>query len=291
MKNKRDLILFAAAVILMLITAASVQPQLSLDEQNAIVEAVVQTMNPESMKATVVAEVEEYFIAKFNAAGYVGLAGALQVPLEAETAKPEEKQLATPVPEESAEELVTEEPVSEEPGTEEEITPEEKSTETAAAGDEKAEAERPIDDIKDFPDGAVLQEDGTYRGLHAKQLNSYAYTVGENEDGQARQFHTEYTPNVRFNVDVVFENDGSVIWPARIEMRHVGNVGEYTGHTESVIVDRTYDPIKPGDKCGFTISAHGSENLGWTTFYFQLFDAVSGSPIEGGYGSFTYHAI
>ena len=72
-------------------------------------------------------------------------------------------------------------------------------------------------------------------------------------------------------------------------MRHVGNVGEYTG-TESVSIDRTYDPILPGERAGFTISAYGSENLGWTTFYFQLYDADSGTVIEGGQGSFSYNA-
>ena len=44
-------------------------------------------------------------------------------------------------------------------------------------------------------------------------------------------------------------------------------------------------------RCSFTVSSYGSENLGWTTFYFQLYDADSGSIIEGGQGSFTYHAI
>lgn len=271
MRRSTKLLLLGAAALLLII-AAGAHPQLSLDEQEAIIEAVVQTMNPEALKATVVAEVEADLIAKLTAGGYVGVAGAIAQPLSA---------AETEVPAAAAA-LVTESA-----GT----------AETAPAGaagptpTPLPASERPIDDIKDYADGAVLQPDGTYRGLHAKQVNAYAYTLGEDQDGIVREFHSEYTPNVRFNVDVVFENDGSVIWPPRIEMRHVGNVGEYTGHAESMIIDRTYDPIKPGDRCAITVSAYGSENLGWTTFYFQLYDADSGSVIEGGYASFTYHAI
>lgn len=271
MRRSTKLLLLGAAALLLII-AAGAHPQLSLDEQEAIIEAVVQTMNPEALKATVVAEVEADLIAKLTAGGYVGVAGAIAQPLPA---------AATEVPAAA----VT--PVTESAGT----------AETAPAGaagptpTPLPASERQIDDIKDYANGAVLQPDGTYRGLHAKQVNAYAYTLGEDQDGIVREFHSEYTPNVRFNVDVVFENDGSVIWPPRIEMRHVGNVGEYTGHAESMIIDRTYDPIKPGDRCAITVSAYGSENLGWTTFYFQLYDADSGSVIEGGYASFTYHAI
>ena len=53
MKKSERLIILAAAVILLLIMAAGAHPQLSLDEQDAIVEAVVQTMNPENMKAEI----------------------------------------------------------------------------------------------------------------------------------------------------------------------------------------------------------------------------------------------
>lgn len=265
MGKTQKIFLFGLLAVILISTAA-VQPQLSLDEQNAIVEAVVQTMNPENMKATIVAEVEADLMQKFTAAGYVGLAAAINVPLpEQEPASPEAgstQPTNTPVPE----------------------TP-------AAEGNPTAGPRMIETDIGDYWNGAVQQEDGTWRGLHAKQVNAYAYTLGETEDGVIREFHTEYTPNVRFNVDVVFENDGSLIWPARIEMRHVGNVGEYTGHAESVYIDRTFDPIKPGDRCAFTVSAYGSEVLGWTTFYFQLYDADSGSIIEGGQGSFTYHAM
>ena len=89
---------------------------------------------------------------------------------------------------------------------------------------------------------------------------------------------------------MVFENDGTLVWPVHLEMRHVGNVGEYTGHAESVYIDRSDNPVKPGDRAGFTVSAYGSENLGWTTFYFQVFDADTGLPMEGGQGSFSYLA-
>ena len=274
--NKLQKMIILTAAVVLLIMAAGAHPQLTLDEQDAIIEAVVQTMNPENMKATVIAEVEADLIAKFTAAGYLGVAGALSQPRPA---------AETPSPAAAEEEQPA--------GTEELLIS--KETETAQNETVKPTAlpagERQIDDIHDFPEGAVQQEDGTYRGLHAKQVNSYAYTIGEDENGVVKQFHTEYTPNTRFNLDVVFENDGSVIWPARIKMCHVGTVGEYTGHAACVEIDRTYDPVKPGDRAGFTVSAYGSENLGWTTFYFQLYDAVSGSPIEGGYGSFTYHAI
>lgn len=274
--NKSHKLILAGVLAVVLLTAASVQPQLSYDEQNAIVEAVVQTMNPDAMKATIIAEVEADLIRKFDASGYVGLSAALSVPLEASEAPAaaESASTATPTPD-----LL--------------VSPD--NSNTAADDMPKTETEKNSEseyetNIADYYNGAILQEDGTYRGLHAKQVNAYAYTVGESEGGTYREFHTEFQPNVRFNLDVVFENDGSLVWPSRIEMRHTGNVGEYTGHTESVVIDRTANPVLPGDKCGFTISAHGSENLGWTTFYFQLFDADSGSVIEGGQGSFTYNA-
>ena len=268
MKNLQKLII-PGVLLVILISAAAVQPQLSMDEQSAIIEAVVQTMNPENMKATVIAEVEADLMEKFTAAGYVGLAAALSVPGQDEDPAVPDAVLptVTPMPVLPAGSVNT--PVPE-----------------AEAGPRLIET-----NIADYYEGAVLQEDGTYRGLHAKQVNAYAYTIGEDENGVVRQFHTEYTPNTRFNVDVVFENDGSLVWPPRIEMRHVGNVGEYTGHAESVYADRTNDPVLPGGRCSFTVSSYGSENLGWTTFYFQLYDADSGSIIEGGQGSFTYHAI
>ena len=268
MKNLQKLII-PGILLVILISAAAVQPQLSMDEQSAIIEAVVQTMNPENMKATVIAEVEADLMEKFTAAGYVGLAAALSVPVQNERSAVPEAVLPTVTP-----------------------TPVLPAGSVNTPVPEKEAGPRLIEtNIADYYEGAVLQEDGTYRGLHAKQVNAYAYTIGEDENGVVRQFHTEYTPNTRFNVDVVFENDGSLVWPPRIEMRHVGNVGEYTGHAESVYADRTNDPVKPGDRCSFTVSSYGSENLGWTTFYFQLYDADSGSIIEGGQGSFTYHAI
>lgn len=266
--NKFHKLILFSVLITIIISAAAVQPQLSMDEQNAIVEAVVQTMNPDTMKATVIAEVEADLMEKFTAAGYVGLAAALALPVQ------------------------TEEPV-----TPEVILPTATSTpeaiyntvSTAAAA---PEGPRLVEtNIADYYEGAVLQADGTYRGLHAKQVSAYAYTIGEDEDGIVKQFHTEYTPNTRFNVDVVFENDGSLVWPPRMEMRWVGNIGEYTGHAPSVFIDRTDNPVMPGEQAAFTVSAYGSENLGWTTFYFQLYDADSGSIIEGGQGSFTYNAI
>ncbi len=267
MKKTEKLILLAAAFILLLIMAAGAQPQLSLDEQDAIVEAVVQTMDPENMKAEIAAQVEADIIAKLEAGGYLGVASALKIPMpDTSVSAPAVQPTAAPTSQSGSPETTSVQP-----------TP-------------LPAAERVIDDIADYADGAVPQPDGTYRGLHAKQVTSIAYIVGGDENGRTKTFQNEYHSNIWFNVDVVFENDGSVIWPPHIEMRHIGNDGEYTG-TESVVVDRTYDPVKPGDRCTLTISAYGSENLGWTTFYFQLFDADSGSVIEGGHGSFTYHAI
>ena len=266
MNKSRNLILFSV-LIMVILCAAAVQPQLSMDEQNAIVEAVVQTMNPDAMKATVVAEVEADLIRKFTEAGYVGLAGALALSAETDPVMPGGiLPQATSTPDAIVHTVSTAAPTQ--------------------AGPRVIET-----NIAEYYNGAVLQADGTYRGLHAKQVSAYAYTVGEDEDGIVKQFHTEYTPNTLFNVDVVFENDGSLVWPPRIEMRWMDNVGEYTGHSPSVFIDRTDNPVMPGDQAAFTVSAYGSENLGWTTFYFQLFDADSGSVIEGGQGSFTYHAI
>ncbi len=268
--SKNKVVILAAALLILLISAAMApRHELTKDEQDAMIEAAAQTLcaDPEFV-ATVSAKVEQNIIDSFTNAGYYGIAAALSVGKE--TAEP----TATPTP--TADAAV------------------EETAEAAVASATKVPAadngERIIDNALDYWDGAVLQEDGTYRGLHAKQVSAYAYTLG-GDNGSEKEFKTEYTPNVRFNVDVVFENDGSVIWPARIEMRHIGNVGEYTGHAESVYIDRTYDPVKPGDRASFTVSCYGSENLGWTTFYFKLYDAESGSVIEGGEGSFTYHAI
>ncbi len=281
---KRNKILLLAAALLALLAAAAMapRPELTIDEQNAVIEAAAQTLcaDPDFI-ATVSANVEQDIIDRLNAAEYYGIAGALSAGKESvETAEPTPTPTETPLPETAADNAAD---------ADAEVTEEAAAADTASATVEPA-AERVIDDAMDYWDGAVLQEDGTYRGLHAKFVNSYAYTLG-GDDGTEKEFKTEYTPNVRFNIDVVFENDGSVVWPAHIEMRHVGNVGEYTGHAESIYIDRTYDPVKPGDKAGFSVSCYGSENLGWTTFYFKLYDADSGSVIEGGEGSFTYHAI
>ncbi len=285
---KRNKILLLAAALLALVAAAAMapRPELTIDEQNAVVEAAAQTLaaDPDFM-ATVSANVEQDIIDRLNAAGYFGVAGALAAGNEsAETAEPTPTPTATPLPETAVE---TVEETAADTDAEVEVTEEAAADASATV---EPTAEREYDDAIDYWEGAVLQEDGTYRGLHAKFVNSYAYTLG-GDDGSEKEFKTEYTPNVRFNIDVVFENDGSVVWPAHIEMRHVGNIGEYTGHAESIYIDRTYDPVKPGDKVGFSVSCYGSENLGWTTFYFKLYDADSGSVIEGGEGSFTYHAI
>ncbi len=286
---KRNKILLLAAALLALVAAAAMapRPELTIDEQNAVVEAAAQTLAADSdFMATVSANVEQDIIDRLNAAGYYGVAGALAAGNESvetvEASDPTPTPTATPLPETAVE--TVEETAAD---TDTEVTEEAAADASATV---EPTAEREYDDAIDYWEGAVLQEDGTYRGLHAKFVNSYAYTLG-GDDGSEKEFKTEYTPNVRFNIDVVFENDGSVVWPAHIEMRHVGNIGEYTGHAESIYIDRTYDPVKPGDKVGFSVSCYGSENLGWTTFYFKLYDADSGSVIEGGEGSFTYHAI
>lgn len=135
-----------------------------------------------------------------------------------------------------------------------------------------------------------VTQEGPFTGLHAKFVNSYAYTTGESTEDGGRVFSSEYTPNTLFNFDVVFENDGTIPWPGQVEMRNTGSVSTYTGHRPSVIVDTSNDPVLPGERRGFTIAAHGSEELGWHTFYFQLYDAISGSMIAGGTGSFSYLA-
>lgn len=134
------------------------------------------------------------------------------------------------------------------------------------------------------------QPSGPFTGLHAKFVNSYAYTTGESDENGGRVFSSEYIPNTLFNFDVVFENDGTIPWPPQVEMRNTGSVSTYTGHRPSVIVDTSADPVMPGERQGFTIAAHGSEELGYHTFFFQLYDATSGSIIAGGSGSFSYLA-
>lgn len=202
--------------------AASVQPQLTTDEQNMIVESVIQTINPQGMIDSIVSTVEAHILIQGSGTSAT----------------------ATPAGTSS-----TTEPVA----------------------------------------GATATPEGPFTGIHAKFSNSYAYTVG-GDNGDQITVETEYTPNTLFNIDVVFENDGDTVWPALVEMRNVGTAGTYTGHSPNVIVDTTYAPVIPGGKRAFTIAAHGSEDLGYHTFYFQLYDAVSGSLIAGGSGSFSYLA-
>ncbi len=227
---KKSILIIAIAVLsvaLVISIGATVRPQLSMDEQNLIVDSVIQTINPEGLAESIAATVEANVLKQIG-----GLAD--------ETA--------------------------------------ENTEETAISETESA--------LVPTPTPAV---ESTYSGIHAKFVNSYAYTVGGDEGDQVT-VQSEYTPNVLFNIDVVFENDGDTVWPALIEMRNVSTSGTYTGHSPNVIVDTTYAPVVPGGKRAFTIAAHGSEDLGYHTFYFQLYDAVSGSLIAGGSGSFSYLA-
>ena len=221
--KRKHLIWIGFAIALIVTIAATVQPQLSIDEQNLIVNAVIQTLNPAQMAADIAATVEANVLAKSG-----GSAAPVTDTVENAGAAAET------------------------------------STDVAASGP--------------FP------------GLHAKFVNSYAYTTGESDENGGRVFSSEYIPNALFNFDVVFENDGTIPWPAQIEMRNTGSVSTYTGHRENAIVDTSADPVLPGERQGFTIAAHGSEELGWHTFYFQLYDAISGSIIAGGNGSFSYLA-
>lgn len=126
-----------------------------------------------------------------------------------------------------------------------------------------------------------------YVGPHVKFVNSYADKSGGSSGGE-HLYMSEYYPNEEFTLDVVFENDGNAPLPANLELRHTGNVGEYTGHTESAF---SYGKaVNPGERVGFSFAAHGSENIGDITFYFQLFDADTGNPVNGGFGSFFYVA-
>lgn len=216
-------IILILSLTLIATIAASVQPQLTMDEQNMIVESVIQTINPQGMIDSIVSTVEARILIQGSDTS------------EATT---------TPAGPSS-----TTEPVA----------------------------------------GVTTTPEGPFTGIHAKFSNSYAYTVG-GDNGDQVTVETEYTPNTLFNIDVVFENDGDMVWPALVEMRNVGTAGTYTGHSPNVIVDTTYAPVIPGGKRAFTIAAHGSEDLGYHTFYFQLYDAVSGSLIAGGSGSFSYLA-
>lgn len=225
------LILILLGLSLAATIAATIQPQLSMDEQSVIVDAVIQTINPAQMAYDIAATVEANVLAQIqNGAAANARIDAAPIEVAADPV-----QASAPVPEQ------------------------------ATVG-------------------------GQFQGLHAKFVNSYAYTTGETDENGGRVYSSEYTPNVLFNFDVVFENDGTVPWPAQIEMRNTGSVSTYTGHRESAVVDTSNDPVMPGERQGFTIAAHGSEELGWHTFYFQLYDAISGSMIAGGNGSFSYLA-
>ncbi len=261
---RRKIILISSLLIVILIVfaaGATVHPQVSVDEQNAIVNSVIQTINPQGMMDSIEATVESKVLQQIN----IAASGNNTVAL-------------TPVLTEISNTANQSTPVSSNP--------------TVAATPTIA-GTRPytVGIPTEYWNGAVLQPDGTYKGLHAKFVNSYAYTTGADDAGNAtKEFKSEYTPNTLFNVDFVFENDGSVVWPAQLELRWIGTSGTYTGHSPSIFIDRTYDPIKPGDRCGFSLAAHGSEDLGYITFYFQMYDALSGSVIEGGNGSFSYLA-
>lgn len=271
--NKKMLMAIGIFAALLVITAATQRPQLSFDEQQSLVETI---------KGTVAVEVEADIAAKLRAAGYIGFAAALEEGLDPEVlataaATPEAAVSGTAAATETT--AVAASAVAGQP------------TPTALNAGDVYDSPDKWDSPADYWEGAVLQPDGTYRGLHAKFIYGYGYGLGEDENGNTIRTSDKFIPNQRYNVDVVFENDGSVVWPPRIEMRHTGNNGEYTGHQESVISDRTMNPVKPGDRAAFTVSAHGSENIGDITFYFKLYDADSGSAIEGGDGSFFYHAV
>ncbi len=178
--------------------AATIQPQLTQDEQSVIVDAVLKTINPEGLAQTIAQTVEASVLQKVN--------GALP--------------LADSTPQPVAEEVAA----------------------TA-------------DGIPAVADASATPE--SYVGLHAKFVNSYAYTVG-GDNGDEITIETEYTPNTLFTFDVVFENDGSYNWPPQVEMRNTGSVST-TGHRPNAIIDTTNNPVKPGDRRGFSISAHGSE--------------------------------
>ena len=107
MNKLQKMIILAAAVVVLLIVAAGAHPQLSLDEQDAIIEAVVHTLNPDNMKATVIAEVEADLIAKFNAAGFVGVAGAISQQLPAGTSEPLPALTEEPLPAENEVPLIS----------------------------------------------------------------------------------------------------------------------------------------------------------------------------------------
>lgn len=241
--------IFFIGVILTVLTifatlAATTKPQLTIDEQNLIIDSVVQTINPQGMIDSIAATVEARVLSQLG--------------------NPMNAAISSPIPSMAA-------PTA---------------TAAAATAIPSATVAAPT---KTAVKTGETNPDGSYKGVHAKFVNSYAYTVG-GDQGELKTFETEYTPNVLFNIDVVFENDGDTVWPALIEMRNVATSGTYTGHSPNVIVDTTYAPVVPGGKRAFSIAAHGSEDLGYHTFYFQLYDGVSGSLIGGGSGSFSYLA-
>ena len=169
---KRNKILLLAAALLTLLAAAAMapRPELTVDEQDAVIEAAVQTLSADpDFIATVSANVQQDIIDRLNAAGYFGVAGALSAGQESaetvetvETAEPTPTPTATPLPE-TAVETVTETAAD----TDADVEVTEEAADADASATVEPAGERVVDDAMDFWDGALLQEDGTYRGLHA----------------------------------------------------------------------------------------------------------------------------
>ena len=78
MKKNKNSILIAGSLLLVLclalIIGASMQPQLSQDEQSVIVDAVIQTLNPQAMSESIAATV------RADVLYYLGIAPPTAVP-------------------------------------------------------------------------------------------------------------------------------------------------------------------------------------------------------------------
>ena len=64
--KRKHFVWIGLAIALIVTIAATIQPQLSIDEQNLIVDAVLQTLNPAQMAVDIAATVEANVLAKLG---------------------------------------------------------------------------------------------------------------------------------------------------------------------------------------------------------------------------------
>lgn len=266
MKNK----LFGLLIVVMLLLAASVPSyaQLTLEECDVIIEEIMKRLDIENQIRTILDEKFENL-------------ETTAVQIVSERCSLAKNEIKAEIIHDFKEEIM------EEFG--------DTITQIAAAAQQTPQqtvTEQPVETVtrQNGNTAAAVQTSSskqTFHGPHVKFVNAYAYKVGGSTEG-GHEYKSEYYPNELFTVDVVFENDGDMPLPEELELRHTGNTGEYTGHTESAF--STGKTVNPGDRVGFSFAAHGSENIGNITFVWTLFDAKTGNRVLGDQGVFYYVA-